>query len=112
MVVEYRTQKLKKQCENPKIAQKDFGPQMGNKLTTRIGEFVAATSLLDIKNIPAVRLHRLKGDRSDEFAVDLVHPFRLVFIPIGIAEAEYSELRKITAVRIENVEDYHGKQKR
>ena len=112
MVVEYRTQKLKKQCENPKIAQKDFGPQMRNKLTTRIGEFVAATSLLDIKNIPAVRLHRLKGDRADEFAVDLVHPFRLVFIPIGIAEAEYSELRNITAARIENVEDYHGKQKR
>ncbi len=112
MEVEFKTKKLKRQCENPEIAQKDFGSLIGNKLTTRIGVFMAATSLLDIKNLPATRLHRLKGDRANEFAVVLVHPFRLVFTPSGIEKEDLNKLSKITAVRIEEVEDYHGKQRR
>ncbi|SHD76258.1 hypothetical protein [Schnuerera ultunensis] len=79
MKVEYRTKKLKKQCEDPKVAQKDYGSNIGNKLTQRVGELIAATSLLDIKHIPSAGLHRLKGTRADEYAVNLAHPYRLSF---------------------------------
>jgi proteic killer suppression protein len=82
MELRFRSKKIKKQCENPQKAQKDFGPRMGSVLTQRVSELAAATNLLDIKHIPAARLHRLKGNRADEYAVDLVHPFRLVFKPI------------------------------
>jgi proteic killer suppression protein len=82
MRVEYRTKKLKKQCEDPKIAQRDYGSKIGNKLTQRIGELIAANNLLDIQHIPAARLHRLEGKRSDEYAVDLIHPHRLILKPI------------------------------
>ncbi len=58
MVVEFKTKKLKRQCENPEIAQKVFGSQMKNKLTTRIEELIAATSLLDIRNLLSARVHR------------------------------------------------------
>lgn len=85
---------------------------MGNKLTLRIGELLAATSLLDIAYIPAARLHRLKGARADEYAVDLVHPFRLVFTPILEKGENINELNSIKIVRIEEVTDYHGRQKR
>ena len=44
MIVEYRTKKLKKQCEDPKIAKKDYGSSIGNKLTQRVEELIAATS--------------------------------------------------------------------
>jgi len=58
-----KSKKLKRQCENSRLAQKYFRLQFGNKLTERIGESVAAITLLDnIKNIPTIRLHRLKGD--------------------------------------------------
>lgn len=112
MKVEYRTKKLKRQCEDPRIAQKDYGLDIGNKLTQRIDELIAATSLLDIKFNPSAGLHRLKGDRSTQYAVYLVHPFRLVFKPMLIKDADLNKLGAITIVRIEEVEDYHGKQKR
>ena len=79
-------------------------------LTQRVGELSAATSLLDIKYIPAARLHKLEGTRADEYAVDLVHPFRLVFTPI-LEDVDINELESINIVRIEEVTDYHGKQK-
>ncbi len=112
MKVEYKTKKLKKQCEDPKIAQKDYGSNIGNKLTQRVGELIAATSLLDISYIPSARLHRLKGTRADEYVVDLVGPYRLVFTPILKEDGDINELESISIVRIEEVTDYHGKQKR
>lgn len=112
MKVEYKSKKLKKQCEDPKIAQKDYGLSIGNKLTQRVSELLAATSLLDIQYIPSARLHRLQGTRSDEYAVDLVHPFRLVFKPILEEDGDINKLDSIDIIRIEEVTDYHGKQKR
>lgn len=112
MLVEYKTNKIKKQCENPRIAQKDYGSNIGYKLTQRVEELLAATSLLDIKLIPAARLHRLEGTRSDQYAVDLVHPHRLVFKPLLEDNGDINKLEIINIVRIEDVTDYHGKQKR
>lgn len=109
MKVEYRTKKLKKQCEDPKIAQKDYGKKIGIKLTKRINELIASENLSDIKNIPAARLHILKGKRQNEYAVDLVHPFRLIFIPLN--EENVDKLESINIVKIQEVIDYHGKQK-
>jgi proteic killer suppression protein len=112
MIVEYRTKKIKTQCEDPRIAQKDYGSDIGNKLTQRVEELLAATSLLDIKHIPSARLHRLQGARSDQYAIDLVHPHRLVIKPLLEDNGDINKLEIITIVRIEEVKDYHGKQKR
>ena len=79
-----KSKKLKRQCENSRLTQKYFGLQFRNKLTERIGELVVAITLSDIKNIPTTRLHRLKGDRTGEYAVDLPHLFRLIFTPMSI----------------------------
>ncbi len=112
MKLHFKSRKLKRQCENPREAQKKYGPKIGTKLTQRVGELESAPSLADIEKIPAARLHRLKGQRSNELAVDLVHPFRLVLKPILEGDADINNLESITIVRIEGVTDYHGKQKR
>ena len=40
MIVEYKNKKLKKQCENPTIAQKDFGTGIGtNYLSESVTSF-------------------------------------------------------------------------
>ncbi len=44
------------------------------------------------------RCHSLQGDRKGEYAMDLVHPYRLVFEQKGI------DLR---VIRINKIEDYH-----
>lgn len=112
MELHFKSNKIKKQCEDPRKAQKEYGVRIGNMLTQRVGELSAATSLLDIKYIPAARLHKLEGTRADEYAVDLVHPFRLVFTPILEEDVDINKLESINIVRIEEVTDYHGKQKR
>ncbi|UNC93507.1 hypothetical protein [Candidatus Contubernalis alkaliaceticus] len=112
MEVRFKNNKIKKQCEDPRRAQKDYGLRMGVLLTQRVGELIAATSLLDIKYILSARLHELEGTRANEYSVDLVHPYRLVFTPITEGDVKVNELQSIHIVRIEEVTDYHGKQKR
>lgn len=112
MKLTYKTTKLKKQCEDPARAQREYGKNIGNKLTQRVGELQAATNLLDIRYNPSARLHRLTGDRCDEYAIDLVGPFRLVIKPILEDDGDINKLETIDVLRIEEVTDYHGKQKR
>ena len=106
MEIHFKSKKLKKHCENPGEAQRIYGSEIGTKLTQRVRELESAPNLAEIKNIPAARLHRLKGDRSNEFAVDLAHPFQLIFKPILESDANINVLDSITIVRI-SVEVVH-----
>lgn len=58
------------------------------------------------------RCHELTGDRKGELAVDLRGPYRLVFEPADnpppVKEDGGLDWRRVTAVRILEVEDYHG----
>jgi proteic killer suppression protein len=118
MEVRFRTNKLQKTCEDPKEAKKQHGVKVGEKIVLRINEFRAAKNLSIIAKLPAARLHMLEGDRKGEFAVDLAHPFRLVFTAVienqpheGIA-IDMNHLEIVQIVRVEEITDYHGKQKR
>jgi proteic killer suppression protein len=108
MIIQFKSSKLKKQCENPARAAKDFGADIGRRLIQRINELESAVSLNDIKMLPSARLHRLQGNRSNSYAVDLVHPFRLIFSPIKENKNGEYRLAEIRIIRIEEVVDYHG----
>ena len=112
MELRFKTKKLKKQCEEPTEVQKKYGSKIGNKLTQRVSELSAANTLDDIAKIPAARLHKLEGSRKNEYVIDLVHPFRLVITPVLEGNADVDSLSSVRIVRIEEVTDYHGKQKR
>ena len=57
------------------------------------------------------RLHQLRQNRSGQFAVDLVHPYRLVFVlnhdPIPRNEDGGIDRDRVTAITIIEVVDYH-----
>jgi len=81
-------------------------------LRRRLDEFRVADNLEVLRSLPQVRCHELKGRRVGMLAVDLDHPYRLVFEP-----ANHPMPRKldggldwtgITAIRVLTVEDYHG----
>jgi proteic killer suppression protein len=61
---------------------------------------------------PPERRHELSGNRKGRFAVDLKHPQRLVFEPnhnpLPRGADGGLDLKKINAVTIIEVEDYHG----
>jgi proteic killer suppression protein len=53
----------------------------------------------------------LKGNRQGQFAVDVVHPYRLIFEPandpIPRKDDRGFDWTKITAIRVIAVENYH-----
>lgn len=72
----------------------------------------AAPSLADMKGVPG-NCHPLTADRKGQFAVDLRGPYRLIFTPdhdpVPRLDDDGIDEAAVTRIRIEEVEDYHGK---
>ncbi len=75
-------------------------------------ELRSADCLADMQYYPGARCHALKGDREGQLAVDLDHPYRLIFEvandPIPLRDDGGLDWPAVTAVKIIKVEDYHG----
>lgn len=113
MDVEFKSRRLKSACSSEKEGDRTWGAVRARVVRRRLAELVSAAHLGVIQKIPGPRLHPLHGNRSGEWAVDVVHPFRLVF---EIAEEEIPrlddggvDLTRVTSIRILAVEDYHGR---
>ena len=84
---------------------------MAKKVFRRLDQLRAASFLKIVIDSRIGRCHSLKGVRKGEFAIDLVNPKRLVFVPnhspeIYIENGIINTL-KITSVEIISIEDYH-----
>ena len=71
---------------------------MAAKIAQRINELRAAPSVEMLIQFQMGRCHPLVGNRQGQFAMDLVHPFRLVFKKSG---------KDVELVKILEIEDYH-----
>lgn len=71
---------------------------MAEKLDLRIDQIKAADSIEMMLNHKIGRCHKLKGKKQNQYAVDLVHPFRLVFEIIN---------SEIQIACINEIVDYH-----
>ena len=98
MQIHYRTTKLKRICENAEEARKTYGSNMADKIQMRISELSVAESVEFLLKYNIGRCHLLKGNRKGQYAMDLVHPYRLVFI---------QEDDVTVSVLIEQIVDYH-----
>ncbi len=72
---------------------------------------MAVDTLDELSYLPPTRCHMLKGKRKYQFAVDLVHPFRLIFKPRGeienyLIEGEFNK-KFVKEIIILEVIDYH-----
>ncbi len=81
MQIRFKSSKLRKICNESKLAKIEFGKVGGEKLMRRLDELEAGTCLEDIRKLPQARCHELTGDRKGQLSVDLQHPFRLIFEP-------------------------------
>ena len=96
--IHYRTTKLKKVCENAETATKEYGNEMAEKIHLRIDQIASADNVEMLVRYHIGRCHPLVGNRKGQYAMDLCHPYRLVFT---------KEDDKTVSVLIENIEDYH-----
>ncbi len=96
--ITYKSNNLKRICTNYTIAKRKHGEKMAQLIHQRINELEAAESIEILVKYSIGRCHPLKGNRKDEYAMDLIHPYRLIF------EADKTDIRLICITKIE---DYH-----
>lgn len=112
MEIRFKSFRMQKACNSERESVREWGSPNARKLRQRLTELQAAETLEDMRKVPAARCHPLKGDRAGQFAVDLSHPFRLVFEPADNPVQKKNDggidLEKITSITILSVEDYHG----
>lgn len=74
-------------------------------------ELKAADDLLTLENIPALRLHRYKGNRIGIWSIDIHKNWRICFeidqSPIPKKNDGSIILEEITSIKILSVEDPH-----
>lgn len=71
---------------------------MAEKIHQRVDELRAADTVEEMMLYHIGRCHALKGRRKNQYAVDLVHPYRLVFEKKGLA---------VQIAMIYEIVDYH-----
>lgn len=111
MDVTFSTNKLAKLCSTAKEMKAKWGQRMAERLEQRLFELVAADTLDDVPRVPPPRCHELTGDLKEKLAVDLVHPYRLVFSPAHDPRPEKEDggldWAHVTEIVVEAVIDYH-----
>jgi proteic killer suppression protein len=109
--IAFRTRKLEKTFNSAGALQQAYGARMAKAIMIRLAVLKAARTLKLVPTTPPERRHRLRGDREDQFAVDLVHPYRLVFAPnhepIPRKDDGGIDTDQVTAITIVDVIDYH-----
>ena len=109
MDIAFRREKLRKICNDSRLLAKEYGRDRAVKIQLRLDQLRAARTLADMATLPAARCHELQGDRQGQLAVDLVHPWRLIFTPVEWIKNASGGLdwSKVEAVVIEEIVDYH-----
>lgn len=98
MDITYKNKKLKKICTDAKIAEQTYGMEMAEKIHQRIDEIDAADTVEMMIRYHIGRCDPLVKNRKGQYAVDLVHPYRLIFEKKG---------DKIQMANILEIVDYH-----
>lgn len=98
MQVNYKNHQIEKICTNASVAAKRFDKRTVGLIQQRVDEIHAADSVEMLVQFGIGRYHPLVGDRKGQFAMDLVHPQRLVFEVIR-DEIQIAEIQEIV--------DYH-----
>lgn len=111
MNITFKNAKIQKVFNTEKLLNKKYGKN-AKAIRLRMTVLSASDNLNDVPAVKPERCHQLKGDKKGTFAVDLRHPFRLVFEPNHqpvplLRDDDGIDLSKITSITIISVEDYH-----
>lgn len=111
MDIQFASAKLERTFNSHKQLLKEYGKETTKKIRIRMAVLRSSPTLSSVPTQKPDRCHPLKGDRRGEYAVDLNHPFRLVFEPAGdplpVKGNGSTDISAVTVIRILRVEDYH-----
>ena len=110
MKISFKDRRFAEQCNQQKLLRKKQGPNRARKISQRLAALQAADTLTDMKDFPG-RCHELRGDHAGQLALDLDHPYRLIFEadhdPIPRKKDGGLDWTAVSSVCIIGVEDYH-----
>lgn len=110
--ISFKDRYLWKACSSRKESDRRWGPENAGKIRQRLEDLRAFACLADVPSTPPFRCHPLKGERAGQYAIDVRHPFRLLFEidhdPIPLTADGSVDRKRVTAICIVGVEDYHG----
>ena len=98
MQISYRNKKIEKVCTDAKVSDRVYGKEMSEKIQQRIDEIRAVDTVEDMIRFRIGRCHALTNNRKGQYAVDLVHPYRLIFKKEG---------NEIQIAYVMEIVDYH-----
>ena len=91
--------------------KKAYGARNEKAIKLRIAVLRGLHKLSLVPTDPPERRHQLRGNRKEQFAVNLVHPYRLIFEanhdPVPRKDDGGIDIEKVTAITILEVCDYH-----
>lgn len=99
--------KLTRILSNERLRVKAYGKNVAIRLRERLEEFSAADNLSDISHYPPARLHRLQGNRSQQFAVDVSVNWRMIFEGYDSNDELTIKESEIVTISVVSIEDYH-----
>jgi toxin HigB-1 len=110
MEIYFADSKFQKLCQSERTLQKEHGPTRTRKILRHLERLRFAHNLADMRLVSG-RCHELHGDRAGQLALDLDHPYRLIFRPyhepIPTKVDGGLDWQQVTAILIIAVEDYH-----
>lgn len=111
MDISFKTKNLDKTLNQEKALHKKYGDRMAKTVSRRLAVLRSAPTLSSVPATPPDRLHLLTGRRKGQYAVDLVHPMRLVFEPdhdpVPLTDDGGIDTDEVTAIVVIEVVDYH-----
>ena len=96
--ITYKDKKIEEVCTDYAKAKRQHGAAMAGKIHQRIKEIHNTDTVETMVQYGIGRCHLLRGDRKGKYAVDLIHPYRLIFEKHG---------EEIQIAHIMEIVDYH-----
>lgn len=114
MEILYKNNKVEKLCTDYKIAKKELGLEVSEKLFAAINMIESATNLKDIRQYRPFNLHKLTGDLDGIYSIYLGKKtgYRLEIIPLDkdknvIVSEDMSIYIVCVCVKIERVSNHY-----
>lgn len=110
--VRFQNRRLARTFSSDRQLRRRYGDRLADAIEHRLVVLRNAETLSDVPITKPDRRHQLKGDRYGQYAVDLVHPKRLIFKPdhdpLPRKPDGGIDTGKVSAVMLVEVVDYHG----
>lgn len=98
MQITYKNRRIERVCTDVSAAEKAYGREMADKISMRIGQISMADAIEQMIQNHIGRCHALTNNRKGQYAMDLVHPYRLILTKQG---------DRVQIAHIIEIVDYH-----